>query len=179
MWIRRWDVLVRDCWVLVCLRWVRKLLEKIVVHCSAHEALRPFSILFLLAYSFLLRLPSHALPVVASAVGAARGRSQATLCIEGSELVLYLRKRKNKPQGSRLARSCWCSECTTTCPLRVIGKFMSEQPGLPLFPGITAHSALVALRMCLLALATPSAADCGTHDLRRGHTLDLQCSGTC
>ena len=163
------------CW---CLRWIRKLVEKIVMHCSAHEALRPFSILFLLAYSFLLRLPSEALPVVAGAVGAARGTAQATLCIEGPELVLYLRRRKNKPQGSRLVRSCWCKACAATCPLHVIGKFMSERPGLPLFPGITAHSALAALRMCLLALATPSAADYRTHDLRRGHALDLQCSGT-
>ena len=154
----------------------RKLVEQIVAHCSARVELRPFGMLFLLAYCFLLRLPSEALPAVACTVDGRR-ESQATLCIEGSVLVLYLRRRKNKPQGSRLVRSCWCSSSTVTCPLHVIGKFMAERPGLPLFPGITSQSALVTLRECLASLATPSASDYRTHDLRRGHALDLQCSG--
>ena len=152
----------------------RALVEKIVDLCSKSESLRPYGLLFLLTYCFLLRLPSEALPAVAGPDVACYGH-QSTLCLEGDELVLYLKRRKNKPNGSRLVRACWCRQSSVTCPVHVIGKAL--RPGLPLFQGITPHLALVKLRECLVALTTPSAGDYRTHDLRRGHALDLQCSG--
>ena len=61
--------------------------------------------LYLLAYAFLLRLPSEALPAVAGKSG-----GQSSLYREGETLVLELRRRKNKPNGSKLVRGCWCKQ---------------------------------------------------------------------
>ena len=67
-------------------------------------------LLFLLAYAFLLRLPSEALAVTA---GCDSGK--ASLYIEADSLVLQLKGRKNVPQGSRLTRMCWCSTSPVCC----------------------------------------------------------------
>jgi len=126
---------------------------------------------------FLLRLPSEALPVVASG---AEGQvvSQAVITLAGDELVLVLQRRKNKPNGSRLVRKCWCKQCKRTCPIHVLGKFVQTcADGSQLFSGITAADALIALRHMLKSLGVPGHEAYRTHDLRRGHALDLQCSG--
>ena len=49
--------------------------------------------------------------------------------------------------------------------------------GAQLFGGITAAGALAALREMLNALGVVKHEVYRTHDLRRGHALDLQCSG--
>ena len=72
---------------------------------SAHGGIDEYGMLYLLAYAFLLRLPSEALP---AAVG--RGGGQSSLYREGDNLVLELKRRKNKPCGSKLVRSCWCKQ---------------------------------------------------------------------
>ena len=54
---------------------------------------------------FYLRLPSEALPAVAG-----KGDHQSSVFMEGDTIVLVLKRRKNKPGGSRLVRTCWCSE---------------------------------------------------------------------
>jgi hypothetical protein len=52
------------------------------------------------------------------------------------------------------------------------------RPGQKLFEGITPQKALQALRhMLKAALRLPDAGDYRTHDLRRGHALDLQLAG--
>ncbi len=61
-----------------------------------------YAALFLLAYTFLLRVPSEAIPTVAG--GVADQSSQAILALEGDALHWRLRRRKNKPQGSSLRR---------------------------------------------------------------------------
>jgi integrase len=129
--------------------------------------------LFLLAYCFLLRVPSEAIPVRAR-------EGDCCLRLEGDELVLVLKRRKNKPNGSRLVRSCWCSESRTTCPVHVLGPALQRcGDGEMLFPGITAGSALSVLRSMLQLLGVPKAGQFRTHDFRRGHAKDLQLSGLC
>ena len=106
----------------VCCR--RQRVEQIVTAIGEVGGLEQYAYLFLLAYAFLLRLPSEALPVK---VGPCEGR--ATLTLVGDKLVLKLarryqplhayarsamlsarRVRKNRPQGSVLERGCWCKE---------------------------------------------------------------------
>ena len=72
--------------------------------CSEKVEYRNVAYLFLLTYVFLLRLPSEALPVVAG-----QRDEQACFFREGQTVVLELKRRKNKPAGSRLVRTCWCS----------------------------------------------------------------------
>ena len=80
--------------------------------------------LFLITYIFLLRLPSEALPLTVGAES-----STNTIFVQDSQLVLTLGRRclvpvllyaslwahvrilcrKNKANGSRLTRKCWCA----------------------------------------------------------------------
>lgn len=158
--------------------------------CSQNDRYRRHSLLFLFAYAFLLRLPSEALPVV---VG--KGAGPAYLYLEGGTLVLDLARRKNKPRGSRLIRTCWCSESKVrvlgwssyvakdvlyqeTCPVHVIGPLITELgQGAAPFGGISAACALGILRLLLQKIGVAGALDYRCHDLRRGHALDLQLSG--
>ena len=65
-----------------------------------------------------------------------------------------------------------------SCPVhRLAPFFQCKHEGEPLFPGITALDALWTLRRILSAMKVRDASRYRTHDLRRGHALDLQLSG--
>lgn len=138
----------------------------------AQSNLESFGMLCLFAYAFLLRVPSEALPVLAG------GNGKSVLTQEGEFLVLALTRRKNRSQGSRLERGCWCAECKDTCPLHVLGPFLAKFPvGAPVFCGFTPSSTLKCLRAVMRTLKAPRASEYKTHDFRRGHAKDLQVSG--
>ena len=86
--------------------WIRReIVEKLVLCSLMHTSYAKFAKLWLFTYAFLLRLPSEALPAVAG-----KGDHQSSVFMEGDTIVLVLKRRKNKPGGSRLVRTCWCSE---------------------------------------------------------------------
>ena len=66
----------------------RKDVERILTLAGCTNDFWPFALLFLLAYAFLLRLPSEALPTV---VG--RNQGQSSLYRDGETLVLDLKRR--------------------------------------------------------------------------------------
>ena len=104
--------------------WIRRQrVEALLSWAQKHPAYLPFAHLFLAGYVFMLRIPSEALPMVVAA-GEAQITSQSVICIKGDELILVLKRRKNKIAGSRLVRKCWCRECPRTCPVHVLGKFV-------------------------------------------------------
>ena len=104
MFIQRHAQIVIRVFIL-CLRSPgRRMVEDMMHWCSEKVEYRNVAYLFLLTYVFLLRLPSEALPVVAG-----QGDEQACFFREGQTVVLELKRRKNKPAGSRLVRTCWCS----------------------------------------------------------------------
>ena len=80
-------------------------LEAIIDNVKDDEDKTVYVMLYLLAYVFLLRVPSEALPAIAFGGGGV----QSSLAWDGDALVLQLGRRKNKPEGSRLVRYCWCS----------------------------------------------------------------------
>ena len=150
----------------------RCMVERLLAYADSHEERRPLARLFLLSYCFLLRVPSEAIPVTAHS-------GDCSLQSVGDTLVLSLNRRKNRPQGSRLVRGCWCKRSTSTCPVHVLGPLLKQKAaGERLFPGITAGDALSGLRSMLKALNVPRADEYRTHDFRRGHAKDLQLSGT-
>jgi hypothetical protein len=66
-----------------------------------------------------------------------------------------------------------------TCPVHTLGPFLGEvAEGAPLFGGISAADATEALRFILSELSIDQANAYRTHDMRRGHALDLQVSGS-
>ena len=155
------------------------LLERLLLHCRYSEDLARYGTLFLLAYVFLLRVPSEALGAVfATSPGL---DSKSVVELSDSELVLKLQKRKNKPRGSVLRRGCWCNEKSMSrisCPVHALGAELAIcQHGEPLFAGITAANALATLRNCLTALGVEQAGQYRTQDFRRGHAEDLRASG--
>ena len=80
----------------------RQRVEQIITAIGEVGGLEQYAYLFLLAYAFLLRLPSEALPVK---VGPCDG--PATLTLVGDKLVL------------KLARRCQTSH-TFACPVNVV-----------------------------------------------------------
>ena len=141
------------------------------------------AMLFLLSYAFLLRVPSEALPVQVGSVGGAGeplppGR-HSCVGLRGGDLVLHLARRKNKPHGSTLVRSCWCAQCKVTCPVHVLGPWLASWPGghRP-FAHVSARAARVCLRRQLSALGVACAESYWLHDFRRGHTQDLVAGGS-
>ena len=150
----------------------RKQVGQLVERASNQPDTHRFAMLFLLSYAFLLRLPSEAIPVTAHT-------GDCSLKKEGMFLVLSLKRRKNKPGGSRLVRGCWCRESKQTCPMHVLGPYLANcRPGERLFLGITSAVALSTLRLSLQSIGVARSHECRTHDLRRGHAKDLQLSGT-
>ena len=87
---------------------------------GAESELTRFAMLFLFSYSFLLRLPSEALPV--------RFQCGAySISVADGKVVLNLAKRKNKPMGSTLTRTCWCkSRDGEMCPVHVFGDWAKK-----------------------------------------------------
>ena len=150
---------------------VRNLLERLMLLAPhKYDGMR-LSMLFLSAYVFLLRVPSEALPLTAH-------EGSSCLSLEEGQVILLLKRRKNKPSGSRLTRTCWCSRSTSTCPVHVLGPFVASLAcGQGLFSGITPQHALSSLRQWLVELGAPRAREFRTHDFRRGHAKDLQLSG--
>ena len=134
------------------------------------------AMLFLITYVFLLRLPSEALPIE---VGRVPGKhQQAVLEMEDGKLVLTLLRRKNRPAGSRLERTCWCRESCRTCPVHVLGPAVRDiRTGTALFGGFTAAEANSALKDMLGQIGVAKAKEYRTHDIRRGRARDLQLSG--
>lgn len=51
------------------------------------------------------------------------------------------------------------------------------KPGEALFQGVTAREALIKLRCMLAAVGVENSECYRSHDIRRGHALDLQCAG--
>ena len=67
---------------------VRRMVQRIMEWCSTSEDLRQYGMLFFVAYCFLLRLPSEALPIT---VGKDSG--PCALYRDGEQIKLALRRR--------------------------------------------------------------------------------------
>jgi len=158
--------------------WIRqRTLEALVGWSARNREYNPFAALYLLAYAFMLRLPSEALPVVAGRADDVPD-AQAVLFRVGDTVVLLLKRRQNKPHGSRLVRRCWCRTSPSTCPVHMLGKMLDKSTvGKRWFKDVTPALALQTLRFMLEKVGVAHAARYRTHDLRRGHVVDLQASG--
>ena len=131
----------------------------------------------LTAYIFLLRVPSECLPFIVGGGDFLRG-VQSSLCIRSECIGLQLRTRNNKRHGSVLWRQCWCSQQTSTCSVKVFGRWAATKPvGTALFCGLNAGMATKLLRCILAALKVEGAERFRLQDFRRGHADDLANSG--
>jgi hypothetical protein len=155
--------------------WIRReLIEKIVKLAKTDRKIQRMAVLYVITYIFLLRLPSEALKLTAG-----QDSSPCEIFLDNDKLVIVLARRKNKANGSRLTRLCWCHSSKTTCPVHVVGVLINTLPhGTPLFPRVTQSKALLELRRVLGILDVDQAEIYRCHDIRRGHALDLQLAGS-
>ena len=157
-------------------------LQRIMESCYiAEEFDERFCMLFLIAYIFLLRLPSEALPIVRGGSGFADyGRKhKAVLSLEDNSLQLRLSHRKNVANECVLKRPCWCKSADfLVCPVHVVWPYIQDfKVGQYVFEGISPSAANKTLRRYLSLIGKLDAMKYRSHDLRRGHADDLRISG--
>ena len=166
----------------------RLLFESLEQRCIQHAMLRcmirstrkgweteAFVMLCLLSYTFLLRVPSEALPVVRCCVDG-NPEEQSRLWLDGDELCLRLKRRKNRLRGSLLKRKCHCEASPSTCPIHVLWKFFERLPiGSKPFGEITASGALWRLRELLSKIGIVDVHRYNTKAFRRGHAEVCPC----
>ena len=155
-----------------------KMVAQIMSTTTLGQECRALAMLCLAAYVFLLRVPSEALLVGAhECIGQNMGTTPV-LNVHSEKLELTLPKRKHRLQPTTLFRSCWCAQCTATCPVHVLGKFFLELPsGAQPFVHMKPHVVMEGLRTLLEGFGVPNARLYRTHDLRRGHAEDLRLGG--
>jgi len=145
-----------------------------------------YAMLWLLAYTFLLRLPSEALPTCKGApTNESLVQQQTLIWREGDCVCLRLRRRKNMRQGSgTLKRKCTCRDAATdfnrdTCVVHSLwDRFFDKMPeGSQPWRKTTANMARDRLRAVLAKLEVAEPGTYATQDFRRGHAEDLRKSG--
>ena len=154
-----------------------KLIEKTI-----EEKDEASQLLYILAYGFMLRVPSEALKVrIATATNIAFGLEEddhSALYKKGDRMQLVLKKRKNQPHGTTIVRECWCAAEGATCPVHAIERLIqSMNEGHQPIAKISANRANSELRRRLYEMKVESAWSYCTHDFRRGHAVDLQRGG--
>ena len=114
--------------------------RQLLLACCGHAVDLSCGMLYLLAYVFMLRLASEALPVVRGCIGSANNDSHSSvLYLDGEHLCLKLKRRKNKTEGSLLKRTCWWRHCQLTCLVHVLWSFFAKLVvGEKAFAGINA-----------------------------------------
>ena len=156
---------------------IQELLVVKIMRAATLSGEETFAMAILCTYIFLLRLPSECLPIAVHCSGRPDGCPAALTCKDNT-LTLDLKRRKNRPGGSRLTRLCWCRDSPETCLVHVLGAFVSKfEDGERPFGQWTASKVLERLRGLLADLGIENARLYRTHDIRRGHARDLQQRG--
>ena len=171
----------------------KRLFRKIL----AHETLSSeFGRLCYLAYVFILRLPSEALPVVRASLtddllkrtplpGDCPALIGTRFLADSSErVVLKLRSRKATRGGAILMRPCFCDTddlgAKGICPIHDWWPAVcsSTSWGEPLFPSLRSKNINRILKGMLRSLKVPEADSYSTHAFRRGASMELKGSGS-
>ena len=159
----------------------KSLFQKLVQ--AADEAgMEELAVFCLVAWEFLLRVQSECIPLQ---VGAQKdGRflppsRHSGLWVEGwTSVVLKLRLRKNRPQGSLLKRPCTCALAgPRLCLLHRLSAFLRGKAYGEAVWSFTAHSGLVAIRRLLTSLKVANPEDFTFKMFRAGHATALAADG--
>ena len=157
----------------------------------AHETLQSESgRLFYLAYVFILRLPSEALPAVRAPPNAlllnrSRLPFQSALGLRElpngeQRLVLKLKTRKHVRGGAVLMRPCFCDSDTLAsrgiCPIHDFWRVILTETasGQQLFPSLIKRNINRILKGTLKTMNVEDAHSYSTHAFRRGASMELK-----
>ena len=168
----------------------KKLFRKLI----AHETLNSeCGRLFYLAYVFILRLPSEALPAVRAAptdtlLTRERLPYQSALGLRTlkngeQRLVLKLRTRKHVRGGAVLMRPCFCDSDTLAgkgiCPIHDFWRVAKDSAlwGQPLFPSLLKRNINRIIKGTFSTMGIEDAHSYSTHAFRRGASMELKRCG--
>ena len=157
---------------------IRMQLLETLVSATALEGDLLSVLLYIVSYSFLLRVPSEALTMEVSGphkLGSPMDdKSQSRLIWTENAVHLHLKRRKNRKQGSRIVRKCWCEQSPTTCPVHALKDIVGcMHDGHKPFEKVPSHKVLALLRHRMRKLGMPMSEAYETKDFRRGHARDL------
>ena len=163
----------------------------------AHETLNSeFGRLCYLAYVFILRLPSEALPAVRASPSdelikrsPLPGTFQALIGTrflpdDSERLVLKLRSRKSTRGGAIIMRPCFCDADDLggkgICPIHDFWPAVCSSSlwGEDLFPTLRSRNINRILKGMLRSMKIPDADSFSTHAFRRGASMELKNSGS-
>ena len=147
--------------------------------------------LYLVSYEFLLRVVNEALPLekgtTEELLSLPQGRHSAVFVTSPQdalpELVIRLRTRKHRPQGSILRRQCTCKDYKTleevsTCVVHRVKPLLEKlEVGQQLFSCHNSSQYLQALRSTLQLLDVPMAANYTWKAFRAGKAAALAAQG--
>jgi hypothetical protein len=158
------------------------LIRQLIVDSEKRQREQNMAMLWLAAYTFLLRVPSEALPMAKGDAVTSEwpGNEQSVLFLQDENtLCLKLLRRKNMMRGTVIKRTCSCRNSVRLCPIHVLwhGFFAGLDFGAKPWARLSSGFANRSLRQALTELKVPHAVSYGTHDIRRGHAKDLQMSG--
>ena len=136
--------------------------QQLVQMGAGSDGRRVWSYLYLLAYVFLLRLPSEALPMAAHALPSG-SVAVPVLTVGDAEVSVWFSRRKNRLHPSTMKRKCWCRSCKATCPVHVVGGFFAGlEKGAQPFAAFSAGDSLRESRAMCLRCA-PQVRRCGSY----------------
>jgi len=133
----------------------------------------------LVSYTWLLRLPSEALPMTMCESEPGDDVANA-MWSDGEAICVRLASRKNMQRGSGvIKRFCTCPGGALTCPVHMAWeKYLARLPDRSQpWRHLSAAQALKKLREVLTTLDVDSPSHYGTHSFRRGHATDMLESG--
>ena len=115
----------------------RPLVMNIVLAVNKQLEEMSMAMLWLMAYTFLLRVPSEALPMTRGGFGIVPANEQAVFYLESESTVcIKLASRKNQQRGAVIRRSCTCRkqndlvvQSDLLCPVHTLwNEFFAELP---------------------------------------------------
>ena len=161
-------------------RYIRSDLVRKLVNAARGEGDTVSAMLYIAAYSLMLRVPSEGLPMTSGPDPEAVLPDGQHSCagVAKGEFILRLARRKNKLHGSILRRACSCAGAAWRCPVHTLGEWLQSLPcGSQPFLCVRADVARAELRRRLAALGFSDSAAFNLHDFRRGHAHDLAEAG--
>ena len=132
-----------------------------------------------LAFTFGFRVKAELLPLCFDALAEGGHSSIAIFRDEKQRLVLrvWLRRRKNAPNGAVLTRACSCRFSQVMCPVHALVRWMkatgNERQVGRLFPRACYTSFERAMRFLLRLICFPDAAAFSSHGFRRGMAQEI------
>ena len=150
---------------------------KAIVQLAMKERDETNALFYVLCYAFLLRPRSECMPIEFvdnSATTVAHTQVQQATAWTGSDVKLVLKRRKCKPNGEIMLRTCWCAADKSTCPVHFTADWRSRNPCTTKpFEHWKPSTEMKVLRQRLAATGSKEPSRQAFKSMRAGHTQDL------